>query len=147
MPYRRRTHLIAHFIARTTASNHFFDNVLGQIRFQNHSIPQAEKRLRSIRQALRGRHWGSVHDRMSGPVMRAWPENALPQTPFTEQASPDEEAATQAWLGLMGAQSPWLDHLTGSVFPAGTTLTHMAWPMKTQYWHWLQAGWVSPERA
>jgi hypothetical protein len=138
---------LPHLLREQPQATIFFDNVLGQIRFQNHSIPQAEKRLHSITQALRGRHWGSVHDRMSGPVISAWPEHALPNTPLTEQGSPDEEAATQAWLGLMGAQSPWLDHLTGSVFPAGTTLTHIAWPMKTQYWHWLQAGWVSPNKA
>jgi hypothetical protein len=56
----------------------------------------------------------------------------------------NEAQETQQWLARMGAQSPWLDHLTGGVFKEGTELTHMAWPMKPDYWHWLQAGWVRP---
>lgn len=122
----------------------FFDNVLGQIRFQNHRVEQAEKRLRSITRVLRGRHWGSVHDRMSGPVQSAWPAHALPRAQCTEQGAKDEAQATQLWLTQLQAQSPWLDHLTGSVFPVGTGLTNIAWPMQAAYWHWLQAGWVRP---
>jgi hypothetical protein len=56
----------------------FFDNVLGQIRFQTNTIAEAEMRLQAITYALRGRTWGSVHDRMSGPVERAWMNRAMP---------------------------------------------------------------------
>ena len=122
----------------------FFDNVLGQIRFQNHRTDQAEKRLRATTQALRGRHWGSVHDRLSGPVLKAWPEASLPQAQVCAQGDGGETTLTQQWLCAMGAQSPWLDHLTDSIFPEGTCLTNMAWAMKPGYWHWLQAGWVRP---
>jgi len=118
--------------------------VLGQVRFQNHHTDQAEKRLRAITQALRGRHWGSVHDRLSGPVRRAWPEQPLPEVQCSVQGAPDEAEQTQKWLSEMGAQSPWLDHLTEVVFPRGTPVTNMVWPMKPAYWHWLQAGWVQP---
>ncbi len=122
----------------------FFDNVLGQIRFQNPRTDQAENRLRSVTQVLRGRHWGSVHDRMSGPVLNAWPQESLPGVETTIQGAANEAQATQEWLTVMGAQSPWLDHLTDSIFPEGTPLTNIAWPMKARYGHWLQAGWVSP---
>jgi hypothetical protein len=122
----------------------FFDNVLGQIRFQNSNPHQAEKRLASITRALRGRHWGSVHDRLSGPVRDAWPAHHLPEARHSEQDTQNEPQETQEWLGLMGAKSPWLDHLTGGVFPKETRVTNLAWPMKAAYWHWLQAGWVVP---
>ncbi len=122
----------------------FFDNVLGQIRFQNPRTDQAEKRLRAITQALHGRHWGSVHDHLSGPVLKAWPEASLPLVQVCIQGEGHESMFTQQWLGAVGAESPWLDHLTETVFPNGTVLTNMAWPMKPRYWHWLQAGWVHP---
>lgn len=122
----------------------FFDNVLGQLRFQNASVEHTEQRLRLIKQTLRGRHWGSLHDRMSGPVAQAWPGQRLPGAGHTAQGASHEAVSTQQWLGLMGAQSPWLDHLTDSIFPEGTRLTNLAWPMQPAYWHWLQAGWVSP---
>ena len=122
----------------------FFDNVLGQVRFQNRNIQQAQKRLHAITQALRGRHWGSVHDRLSGPVQTAWPDQAAPAAQHSAQGTTHEALETQKWLSAMGAQSPWLDHLTEEVFPPGTALTDFAWPMQRAYWHWLQAGWVQP---
>lgn len=134
---------LPHLLREHPQASIFLDNVLGQIRFQNQHIAQAEKRLRSITQALRGRHWGSVHDRMSGPVQMAWPAQALPNIQTVTQVHPEDAQTTQHWLTSMGAQSPWLDHLTGSIFPEGTRLTNMAWPMKPAYWHWLQAGWVA----
>lgn len=120
----------------------FFDNVLGQIRFQTHTIAQAEKRLLALTRALRGRTWGSVHDRMSGPVERAWMNTPLPSAQMVLSGDPHEGAQTQQWLGQLGAQSPWLDHLTEDIFEPGTAITNIAWPMQAAYWHWLQAGWV-----
>lgn len=122
----------------------FFDNVLGQIRFQTHTINQTENRLRTITKALRGRHWGSIHDRMSGPVERSWMTTPAPVAHTLALGAANEVQETQRWLGYMGAKSPWLDHLTGEVFKEGTEVTHMAWPMQPDYWHWLQAGWVTP---
>jgi hypothetical protein len=120
----------------------FFDNVLGQIRFQTHTIAQAEKRLQAITHTLRGRTWGSVHDRMSGPVERAWMNTPMPGAHTAISGDKNEGTQTQQWLGQLGAKSPWLDHLTGDIFAPGTAITNMAWPMQTAYWHWLQAGWV-----
>jgi hypothetical protein len=120
----------------------FFDNVLGQIRFQTHTIAQAEKRLQAITHTLRGRTWGSVHDRMSGPVERAWMNTPMPGAHTVISGDKNEGTQTQQWLGQLGAKSPWLDHLTGGIFSPGTAITNIAWPMQAAYWHWLQAGWV-----
>ena len=49
----------------------FFDNVLGQLRFTESGVQLAEKNISQIVQCLKGREWGSVHDRMSGPVSGA----------------------------------------------------------------------------
>jgi len=122
----------------------FFDNVLGQIRFQTHTINQAEKRLHAITHAMRGRHWGSIHDRMSGSVDRSWLTTPAPTAQTLTSGADNEAQETQRLLAQIGAKSPWLDHLTGDVFKKGTAVTHMAWPMKPDYWHWLQAGWVTP---
>ncbi len=122
----------------------FFDNVLGQIRFQTHTIAQAEKRLQAITHTLRGRTWGSIHDRMSGPVERAWMNTPLPGAHTVMSGDKNEGTQTQQWLGQLGAKSPWLDHLTGGIFAPGTAITNIAWPMQAAYWHWLQAGWVRP---
>jgi hypothetical protein len=37
----------------------------------------------------------------------------------------------------------WHDHLTSHVFAHNTHTTWMPWAFKPNYWHWLQAGWVS----
>jgi hypothetical protein len=122
----------------------FLDNVLGQIRFQNVTLKQTENRLLTITSALQGRHWGSLHDRMSGPVSHPWPNHALPTAQVLDLNDLAEPEATQRWLSQMAAQSPWLDHLTGIVFKEGTQIINFAWPMQEKYWHWLQAGWITP---
>lgn len=122
----------------------FFDNVLGQLRFNSSDILLVEKNIARIVKALKGREWGSVHDRMSGPV-----SGAMPLSPELEGRWPqalghlDNEEA-QKWLNSLQAQSPWLDHLTGHVFSKETPVYNLAWKFKPDYWHWLQAGWVKP---
>ena len=122
----------------------FFDNVLGQLRFNSSDILLVEKNIARIVKTLKGREWGSVHDRMSGPV-----SGAIPLSPELEGKWPqalghlDNEQA-QKWLSSLQAQSPWLDHLTGHVFGKETAICNLAWAFKPQYWHWLQAGWVKP---
>ena len=122
----------------------FFDNVLGQLRFNNSEIHSVEKNIERIRKTLKGREWGSVHDRMSGPV-----SGALTLSPESEEQWPQasghlEIEEAQKWLTSLQAQSPWLDHLTGGVFGKETPIYNLAWAFKPQYWHWLQAGWVKP---
>jgi len=123
----------------------FFDNVLGQLRFTKSDVESVEKNISQLVNCMRGREWGSVHDRMSGPVNIAlnlgsginglWPETS---------GHLDKTDEAQMWLSRINAQSPWLDHLTGHVFEKKTAVNNFAWAFKPAYWHWLQAGWVKP---
>ncbi len=117
----------------------FFDNVLGQVRFQHaaNDWQVVEKKLQQLKLTLKGREWGSVHDRMSGPTLETIADgSALPVR------HPDWH--DQHWLTQLNAQSPWLDHLTHSVFPAGVSVQDFSWNFSPRYRHWLQAAWVRP---
>ena len=117
----------------------FFDNVLGQLRFQNSASDwqQVERRLKQLKVQLKGREWGSLHDRMSGKTTQLIQANSdLPVR------HPDWH--DQQWLTHLDAQSPWLDHLTQDVFPNDLSVTDFAWNFSANYRHWLQAGWVRP---
>lgn len=121
----------------------FFDNVLGQLRFTQPDFQSAEKNISQIVKCLKGREWGSVHDRMSGPVDSArklgrHSQGGWPETP----GHLDSSEGAQNWLNSMHAQSPWLDHLTENVFNKRTPVHNLSWAFKPNYWHWLQAGWV-----
>ena len=120
----------------------FFDNVLGQMRFQRPSAAwqQVEADIQKIQKQLKGREWGSVHDRMSGPTLEKIVEtDALPVR--------NSQQNYQQWLTQLNAESPWLDHLTHDVFPLetsglGINIQNFAWNFSPRYRHWLQAGWV-----
>lgn len=117
----------------------FFDNVLGQMRFQHAPADWqlVEKKLQQFKLQLKGREWGSIHDRMSGPLNETIaPASALPVR--------HADWHDQHWLTQLDAQSPWLDHLTHSVFPAGARVQDFAWNFSPRYRHWLQAAWVRP---
>ena len=122
----------------------FFDNVLGQLRFQRPSSAwqQVEADIQKIQKQLKGREWGSVHDRMSGPTLEKIVEtDTLPVR--------NSQQNDQQWLTQLNAQSPWLDHLTHDVFPLETSgqainVQNFAWNFSPRYRHWLQAGWVRP---
>ena len=117
----------------------FFDNVLGQLRFQNLSTDWqlVEKRLKQLKVQLNGREWGSIHDRMSGPTTNLIQD--IHDLPVRHADWRD-----QKWLAQLDAQSPWLDHLTNAIFPPGLTTQDFAWNFSPNYRHWLQAGWVRP---
>ena len=123
----------------------FFDNVLGQLRFTDSEVQSTEKYISQIVKCLKGREWGSVHDRMSGPVSKV-----LKLDPGTNGLLPetsghlDKSDEAQKWLSQINAQSPWLDHLTDHVFDKTTAVHNFAWAFKPNYRHWLQAGWVKP---
>jgi hypothetical protein len=81
----------------------FFDNVLGQLRFQRPSAAwqQVEADIQKIQKQLKGREWGSVHDRMSGPTLEKIVEtDALPVR--------NSQQNDQQWLTQLNAESPWL---------------------------------------
>jgi hypothetical protein len=122
----------------------FFDNVLGQLRFQRPATAwqQVERDVQQIQKQLKGREWGSVHDRMSGPTT----ETILLSDELPIRST---QQTDQQWLTQLKAQSPWLDHLTHSVFPNQrdgqvTSVENFAWNFSPSYRHWLQAGWVRP---
>ena len=129
----------------------FFDNVLGQLRFTDSEVQSTEKNISQIVKCLKGREWGSVHDRMSGPVSKVLKldpgtngthgtNGLLPET----SGHLDKSDEAQKWLSQINAQSPWLDHLTDHVFDKTTAVHNFAWAFKPNYRHWLQAGWVKP---
>lgn len=122
----------------------FFDNLLGQLRFNCTDIHEVEQNIARIVKAMNGREWGSVHDRMSGQVSGTLPLQPKPDTPWPQTKGHLEPEQAQKWLHRLQAQSPWLDHLTGKVFGKDTPIYNLAWAFKPNYWHWLQAGWVKP---
>jgi len=123
----------------------FFDNVLGQLRFTEYEVQTAEYNIAQIMKCLKGREWGSVHDRMSGPVKDVWKLGTDANGVRPEATGHlDKNDDTQKWLSRLNAQSPWLDHLTENVFNKQTAVYNLAWAFKPNYWHWLQAGWVKP---
>ena len=117
----------------------FFDNVLGQLRFQNLATDWqlVERRLKQFKVLLKGREWGSIHDRMSGPTTHLIQH--IHDLPVRHADWRD-----QKWLAQLDAQSPWLDHLTNTIFPTGLAVQDFAWNFSPNYRHWLQAGWVRP---
>ena len=129
-----------------------FDNLLGQLRFHAPSwqdpLTFTAQQLADVQRLLRGREWGSVHDLLSGPAQglargQAFPAARLPGTASTNSPAQARQLDT-AWLSAAGVQGEWLDHLTEQVFPAGTLVRDIAWAFSPRYWHWLQAGWVTP---
>lgn len=124
-----------------------FDNVLGQLRFQQPSIDLASAQIDKISRSMRAREWGSVHDAYSGPVYPAsLAARALRGHPSVRVAhpSPAQNPEIAQFSAQFNARGDWLDHLTANLFPSGTTVHHIAWPYAPNYSHWLQAGWVAP---
>ena len=130
---------LPHLLSQFPQACVFFDNVLGQLRFLQAAADwqQIEKRLQSLKVQLKGRAWGSVHDRMSGPTLERLTSQA--ELPVRHPDWND-----QHWLTQLNAQSPWLDHLTHGVFPNGAAVQDFAWNFSPRYRHWLQAAWVQP---
>ncbi len=124
----------------------FFDNILGQYRFHCDCPTVASQQIHRIVKSLHGREWGALHEVYSGPVTRVRDGRELPSMRRRVQGSPDSDAFAQTWLSQLGAKGEWLDHLTSDVFGNGTVVSHIAWPFKPDYCHWLQVGWVSPSR-
>ncbi len=120
----------------------FFDNVLGQYRFHFKNPEQAAQKIDRVVRSLRGREWGALHEVCSGPVTRRCPGASWPAMRRRVQGSPDSAAFAQDWLTQLGAKGAWLDHLTSTVFEKDTVVSHIAWPFKPDYCHWLQIGWV-----
>jgi hypothetical protein len=122
----------------------WFDNVLGQHRYRIRDEARVEQALTQLKTTLKGRHWGSLHDVLSGPTDgRLLPAGLSVWSHHTLAKQGLDAAFSQKLLASVGAKDVWQDHLTTQVFAANTPTTWMPWAFKANYWHWLQAGWVS----
>ena len=122
----------------------WFDNVLGQHRFRVRDEARVEHELAQLKTMLKGRHWGSLHDVWSGPTDgRLLPAGLNVWSHHVTAKQGLEAAFSQKLLASLGAKEVWHDHLTSQVFAQNTPTTWMPWAFKPNYWHWLQAGWIS----
>ena len=122
----------------------WFDNVLGQHRYRVRDEARVEHELAQLKTTLKGRHWGSLHDVWSGPTDgRLLPAGLNVWSHHVTAKQGLDAAFSQKLLASVGAKDVWQDHLTGHVFAADTPTTWVPWAFKANYWHWLQAGWVS----
>jgi hypothetical protein len=119
----------------------WFDNVLGQLPLVM-LLPQVQARLEQLQTVLKHSHWGSVHDRYSGPIARGI---ALPKAWSSTAGTDVSDARAQAWLRQWGAHGEWSDHLTAKVFHPATEVLNVAWAFKPDLGHWLEMGWQSPQ--
>jgi hypothetical protein len=135
---------LADLVAQYPNACIWFDNVLGQHRYRVRDEARVEDELSNLKITLQGRNWGSVHDVWSGPTdgrrlpagLNVWQH----QTRAKQNLNID---FSQKLLASVGAKDTWQDHLTGHVFEADTNITWIPWAFKSNYWHWLQVGWVS----
>lgn len=121
-----------------------FDNFLGLDSIYSRSLDVTARRLRGLRKRMKGRLWGSVHDRLSGPGTRDWQSaNCWAQAwtaPSAQPLSQDE------LFKAVQAHGEWLDHHTAEVLPPGQVTQLVPWSIVRGRWHWLQAGWVDDRR-
>ena len=132
-------------LAQHPQASIWFDNMLGQHRYRIRDEALVEKELRALKSTLAGRDWGSVHDLLSGPTSVAQSPDLRIHN-FRQTVYPKDMDATynQSLVQSLQAQGIWFDHLTSHVFAHDTSTTLIPWEFKTNYWHWLQAGWQTP---
>lgn len=119
-----------------------FDNFLGLDSMYTGDLKVTEERLKALRHRLRGRVWGSLHDRISGPGTMHWAQaDCWKVSHHLEASDPLPEALLFASVQGHGE---WLDHGTERVLPPSTSTCLIPWPIVPGRWHWLQAGWVLP---
>lgn len=130
-------------LAQHPQASIWFDNMLGQHLYRIHDQVQVAQDLCALKTTLKGRDWGSVHDLLSGPTQ----QHAHMQD-VRENVCPRDIDATysQGLAQSLQAQGIWCDHLTSSVFADHAPTTLIPWEFKPHYWHWLQAGWQSPNQ-
>ena len=122
----------------------WFDNVLGQHRYRLRDEARVERELAQIKTTLINRNWGSLHDVFSGPTDgRLMPAGLNVWAHHVTAKQGLDNAFSQKLLASVGAKDVWQDHLTREVFAPTTQTMWMPWAFKPNYWHWLQAGWVS----
>ena len=132
-------------LAQHPQASIWFDNMLGQHRYRIRDEALVEKELLALKSTLAGRDWGSVHDLLSGPTSVTQSPDLRIQN-IRQNVYPKDMDATynQSLVQSLQAQGIWFDHLTSHVFADDTNTTLIPWEFKTNYWHWLQAGWQTP---
>ena len=132
-------------LAQHPQASIWFDNMLGQHRYRIRDEALVEKELRALKTTLAGRDWGSVHDLLSGPTSVTQSPDLRIQN-IRQNVYPKDMDATynQSLVQSLRAQGIWFDHLTSHVFAHDTSTTLIPWEFKSNYWHWLQAGWQTP---
>jgi len=132
-------------LAQHPQASILFDNMLGQHRYRIRDEALVETELRALKTTLAGRDWGSVHDLLSGPTLLARSPDLRIQN-IRQNVYPKDMDPTfnQSLVQSLQAQGIWFDHLTTHVFTDHTPTTLIPWEFKTNYWHWLQAGWQTP---
>lgn len=122
-----------------------FDNFLGLDSIYTRSLELTERRLRGLRKRLKGRLWGSVHDRLSGPGTSDWAGAACWTQDWS--APSGQDLPDHALFKAVQASGQWLDHHTEPVLPPGLQTRLIPWPIIPGRWHWLQAAWVDDRSA
>ncbi len=117
-----------------------FDNFLGLDSIYTRSVDLTERRLRALKKRLRGRLWGSVHDRLSGPGTPDWATADCWAQPWAAEST--QPLPQQAMFRSVQAHGEWIDHHTAEVLPPGVATQLVPWPIVPGRWHWLEAGWV-----
>ena len=123
----------------------WFDNMLGQHRYRIRDEAKVEQELRALKNTLKGRDWGSVHDLLSGPTSQTALALDLRLQDVRLHIYPREIDShfSQGLVNSLNAEGIWFDHLTANVFADDTSTKLIPWEFKPNYWHWLQAGWQS----
>ena len=145
----------------------WFDNVLGQQCFKLKDEDLVLRQLKHIKEILKYRHWGSIHDWLSGPVDLVIPDSELPEifrdqrhsiafasneslasngenTLVVNNKSMDFDVGTQMLLSQVNARGEWQDHLSAEVFPTSQTCQLIPWFFKPNYCHFLLASFIKP---
>lgn len=122
-----------------------FDNFLGLDSIYTRDLALTERRLRGLKKRLRGRFWGSVHDRLSGPGTADWAEADCWTQPWAAESA--QPLPQQAMFRSVQAHGEWMDHHTSEVLPSGVAVQLVPWPIVPGRWHWLEAGWVDDRAA
>lgn len=141
-------------LARHPGAAIWFDNVLGQLRYLERDENRLARQLQTIRNQLRHRTWGSVHDWLSGsvqspPAIASVPSQWVHLNDQGQRVCRADGSVVktsdeiQRLLVSVNAQGVWQDHGCLEMFPFNTRRCWIPWAFSSQHWHWLELGWVN----
>lgn len=113
-----------------------FPNMLGQHVFHDPDARRARATVEGLKTRLAGRHWASIHDRLSGGIPKG---TVLPEAFHTPY--PIENDALAKRLGLSGE---WVDHQTAHVLPEACQRHLLCWLLLADTLHVVEFGQVAP---